>query len=475
MTNKISLLSYDRLIKSWIKWSYLFSIGLSEEDAIKATETDYYHYVRKIFIQPKLKKDSFISSLLEKHFTEEYANELYKLASTKDIAIFNQFVDAIESARGVKSSNIEYYLRRGWNQTEARAKLKSFYLSGPQSIENKRKASSQYDLEFRKSRLPGANAAFKTFGSSHTSKFELELKNRITKEGWTNKVFYSPILDPLIQKKKNFIHDFYINDELIVEYNGTYWHKDAFTQPERFTQDQYYFELRKAYNCIKLVKREHQKKYLILWEADIKNDLDKAIYYIKRALEDNTRFFFSTREIDENMFDTIDRQITKEYNQRKLFMDICERFAQESHCLSKKVCALAVKDNRIICTGINGTSSGLENCDDYFRQYHKDNNIQIPFDDWIKTKEWRELHHAWSLKNELHGEASLITEAARRGIRLKDCDIYVNLSPCNECSKLLFALKPKNIFYKTQYDKGDDMSLMFKLFDINYKQIKDIP
>jgi len=142
----------------------------------------------------------------------------------------------------------------------------------------------------------------------------------------------------------------------------------------------------------------------------------------------------------------------------KLFTDIALRFAKESHCESHKVCALAVKNNRIIATGINGTPKGSINCDDYFKAYHKSKKINIDYNDWIKTKEFRSLHHDWSNKNETHAEMSLVAECAKNGISLKDSTIYTTLKPCVYCSKLLSGLGIKEIIYINDYDKSDIVS-----------------
>lgn len=130
-----------------------------------------------------------------------------------------------------------------------------------------------------------------------------------------------------------------------------------------------------------------------------------------------------------------------------LYSDICLRFAKESHCISKKVCCMAIKEGRIVATGINGTPKGCPNCDTVF-----DPN---DFD--------REEHHAWSLNRELHAEQNMIAFCAREGISLKDCEIIVSLMPCRDCSKLLIALKPKAVYYINDYDKGESESK--KLFE----------
>lgn len=137
-------------------------------------------------------------------------------------------------------------------------------------------------------------------------------------------------------------------------------------------------------------------------------------------------------------------------NPQKMFSDILDRIAQESHCTRRKVACIAVRDNRIVATGINGTPKGCINCDDYFadKAYHKGSG-------YYESEEYRKEHHEWSMLEEIHAEQNLVCYAALNNICLKDCDIYCSLSPCISCTRLLAALKPKRVFYKEAYDKSD--------------------
>ena len=125
------------------------------------------------------------------------------------------------------------------------------------------------------------------------------------------------------------------------------------------------------------------------------------------------------------------------------FLDVTEIIAKRSHCCSKKVCAIAVKDYRIIGTGINGSISGCKNCDDIF--FEKD--LGIP--------EIREQHHQWSLENELHAEQNLILDLAKRGVSSIGVDVFVSLQPCENCARLLAQSGISNIYWRNSYDKGN--------------------
>ena len=126
----------------------------------------------------------------------------------------------------------------------------------------------------------------------------------------------------------------------------------------------------------------------------------------------------------------------------KTFLETADNIAKaHSKCMSKKVCAIAVRDNRIIATGINGTPPGQLNCCDVFPSVTEENRAQ---------------HREWSALNELHAEHNLLNTAAREGISIKGAVLYVNLQPCKVCSILLTGSGIERICYLTPYDFGDE-------------------
>lgn len=127
----------------------------------------------------------------------------------------------------------------------------------------------------------------------------------------------------------------------------------------------------------------------------------------------------------------------KDYS--SLFMDIAERTAKESNCIKLKVGAVAVKDNRIVAQGYNGTVSGFQNCSEKFGKLD------------FSKKENRELHHNWSSSFEVHAEMNVISFAAKNGISLENATIYCTHCPCNNCLKHLIQTGVKKVIFKHDY------------------------
>ena len=115
------------------------------------------------------------------------------------------------------------------------------------------------------------------------------------------------------------------------------------------------------------------------------------------------------------------------------YLKMAQTWGELSHCNRKKVGALIVKDRMIISDGYNGTPSGFENpCED-------DENY---------TK--------WYV---LHAEANAILKVAASTQSCVGATLYLTLSPCRECSKLIHQAGIKRVVYSKKYK--DDSGLIF--------------
>jgi len=135
------------------------------------------------------------------------------------------------------------------------------------------------------------------------------------------------------------------------------------------------------------------------------------------------------------MFKNIKKQ-KKQKNLDRVFLNMCVEFSSLSKCVSHQVACLFVKDNRIISSGVNGSSSGYLNCNEVFNKKNFD----------------RKKHHEFSENYEIHSEINAILSAAKNGISINGCTAYVTLEPCFNCSKNLSMSGIKRIVYLESYD-----------------------
>lgn len=448
------------ILCKWLSYQSLFERGLTLEDV-----NQRYEQLKKVRLffrdTPTLSMHGFVEKLLRDNFTVEKSNELFSLLEGRKRELFLDFLDAVYQAKSVKNHDIRYWTHRGHNLKQAKKKLESFSRRGAESTWSKRRNSDEYDFFFRKSRSNGGIAAHQQLArQENRSKVEIEIHNMLESSHRLEK-YYTPVVDAELKQvygKNNFVHDLFIDDKLIVEYNGGFWHKD-FTRFPQFSKSDYIFEIKKAHNCLHQVGRKNSPAYLIVWEKDF-DSASEIVDFIEQILEakNTSGLFYSSRQIDYELFEEHKEKYLKKQKEKSRFKEITLRFAQDSHCERIKVAAIAVKDGRIIATGINGTPSGYVNCSTYFRAYHASEQIRLPYDRWKETEEFAREHHAWSERNETHAEQSLICEAAKKGISLEGAEIYVSHRPCIHCSKMLTAVGVNHIYYVTEYDKADEYS-----------------
>lgn len=115
------------------------------------------------------------------------------------------------------------------------------------------------------------------------------------------------------------------------------------------------------------------------------------------------------------------------------YLKMAKEWAKLSYCQRKQVGALVVKDRMIISDGYNGTPSGFENqCED------EDGNTH------------------WYV---LHAEANAILKLAGSTQSAKGATLYLTLSPCKECSKLVLQSGITRLVYLNKY--SDDVGIPF--------------
>jgi dCMP deaminase len=117
----------------------------------------------------------------------------------------------------------------------------------------------------------------------------------------------------------------------------------------------------------------------------------------------------------------------------KAYLRIAKEWSRLSYCKRKQVGAIIVKDRMIISDGYNGTPSGFENC------CEDEDNI---------TK--------WYV---LHAEANAILKVAGSTQSCEGATLYITLSPCKECSKLIHQSGIKRVVYHAGYK--DDSGIQF--------------
>ena len=126
----------------------------------------------------------------------------------------------------------------------------------------------------------------------------------------------------------------------------------------------------------------------------------------------------------------------KQIKYDKVYLKMAHIWGQLSYCERKKVGALIVKDRMIISDGYNGTPSGFDNiCED-------------------------EGHYTkWYV---LHAEANAILKVAASTQSCKGATLYITLSPCKECSKLIHQSGIIRVVYSKAYKDKSGLRFLEK-------------
>jgi dCMP deaminase len=134
-----------------------------------------------------------------------------------------------------------------------------------------------------------------------------------------------------------------------------------------------------------------------------------------------------------------------------IFMELAVNLAKRSHCIKRHVGAVLTKDTRIISIGYNGPPAGTHNCDDEFP------DMGCP----------RDSKGGCSLA--IHAEQNAILYAVKNKTSVEGATLYVTLSPCLSCARIIYSMGISKVIYLNSYaeykgigsDEGVDFLLKF--------------
>ena len=145
----------------------------------------------------------------------------------------------------------------------------------------------------------------------------------------------------------------------------------------------------------------------------------------------------------------------------EIYMELAVTLAKRSHCIKMHVGAVLAKDTRIISLGYNGPPPGTHNCDE----------------EWPEEGCPRDLKGSCSLA--LHAEENTIVYAVKNGSDIQGGTMFVTLSPCISCARLMFASGIKKVIYLHSYAayKGIDIDEgveFLKKFGVEVEEYKGL-
>ena len=127
---------------------------------------------------------------------------------------------------------------------------------------------------------------------------------------------------------------------------------------------------------------------------------------------------------------------SKQEKYDKAYLRMALEWGKLSYCERKQVGAIIVKGRMIISDGYNGTPTGFENfCED------------------------DEGYTKWYV---LHAEANAILKVAGSTQSCQGATLYITLSPCRECSKLIHQSGINRVVYQRGYKDNSGLEFLEK-------------
>jgi dCMP deaminase len=116
-----------------------------------------------------------------------------------------------------------------------------------------------------------------------------------------------------------------------------------------------------------------------------------------------------------------------------IFMELAVNLAKRSHCIKRHVGAVLSKDTRIISIGYNGPPAGTHNCDEEY------------------PETGCAVDSKGSCSLAIHAEQNAILYAVKNKATVEGSTLYVTLSPCLACARIIYSMGIEKVIYLRSY------------------------
>ena len=121
------------------------------------------------------------------------------------------------------------------------------------------------------------------------------------------------------------------------------------------------------------------------------------------------------------------------------YLKMAEVWGSLSTARRKQVGCLVVKDGRVISDGYNGTPHGFDNDCEFETRFGYETKPEV-----------------------LHAESNALTKLAKSTQSSEGATVYVTLSPCFDCAKLMIQSGIERVVYSEKYRHTDGIELLEK-------------
>jgi dCMP deaminase len=153
-----------------------------------------------------------------------------------------------------------------------------------------------------------------------------------------------------------------------------------------------------------------------------------------------------------------------------VYINVAKEISSLSKCRRAKVGAIIVNNGNIVSMSYNGTIAGEDNsCED--KQYMSEDAggwLDSEMVDDIWPYEDSEGRYALVTKKEvIHAEMGAILKAAKSGYPVEGSTLYLTLSPCKDCAKLIIQSGVSRVVYSKDYRDLSAIEYLKKFIQID--------
>lgn len=136
--------------------------------------------------------------------------------------------------------------------------------------------------------------------------------------------------------------------------------------------------------------------------------------------------------------------LTKDY----VFMHVASTIALLGTCDRASVGAVITRNGRCISWGFNGAPPGMPHCDENDHGWDGETVDKSLAGERALILRRSEVE---GCRNATHAEANALAFAAKQGISTEGATLYVTVSPCPACARLIIAAGIERVVWRTTY------------------------
>lgn len=152
----------------------------------------------------------------------------------------------------------------------------------------------------------------------------------------------------------------------------------------------------------------------------------------------------------------------------RFYIDVLNSLKSYSTCSRLQVAAILVKDSRILSSGYNGVAKGCKECNKIFTKNddgsysYIERSLESPRQKitHLSYSQYREIHHAFADKYEVHAEMNCLAYALRNNTDISGAQLILTTSPCLNCCKLILTSGIREVYYMEAYDDASGITYL---------------